>query len=373
MNLGARLGRLERRAAGVLRCAWCRYSLVNVGDGGGRGKGEGEPPADFVWRVCRWCGNRYRLLLPDLPAREREALLLWYHTFDGETYTDERAYAAQRWWGFRWSKLALEEEVDDDKPAARPAANPAYRGGYGRGRQERPKESRAAREQRELKEAAQALLRKARAREERLYGPRAFPLVKTLKELEEDCGHYAHLYDKGEGHQARSPAEIKARQLLAYARRMEACELVLWGEAGEETARALATLPVEVERLAEERRAEHREKQERERREREEREERRREERERQHRPAAIPPVPTEPARVPDSIADVIERHTGFRPGTEGVPAAGARVSVSVPTDREGRPLIVIPKIPPPPPDVSRLPGHRRYYRGPHYEGDKRY
>jgi hypothetical protein len=329
MNLGARLAKLEQRTMGVLRCAWCRYSLVNVDDGGGRGRGEANSPEAFVWKTCRWCGNRYRQMLPDLSPREREALLLWYHTFDGETYRDERAYAAQRWWSFRWSKLALAEEAVETE--ALPAANPAYRGNYGRGKVERLKESRAVRERRELKEAATEQLRKARAREERLYGPRIFPLVETLKELGKDCAHYAHLYDKEDGHQARSPAEIKARQLLAYARCMEACELVLLGGVEPETRAEIEARTAEADVLREKRLEEKREKEEREKREREEREHERlerleaqkREERRRassdfwlsesagdepQQRKSGVVMIPEIPPEPSETIPDIIAR-----------------------------------------------------------------
>lgn len=372
MNLDARLARLERKAEKVLRCAWCRCSLSVAG--AGRGAEDSRAAGgSFVWKTCRWCGNMFRLMLPDLSEREREALLLWYHTFDGETYRDERAYAAQHWWRFRWSKQALEEAADEAPPSA---ANPAYWGKYGRGQKEQPKESRAVRERLELKEAATAQLRKARAREERLYGPRAFPLEETLKELEKDCAHYAHLYDKEDGYRARSADEIKARRLLAYARCVEACELVLWGEAEGETAHALADLPAEVERLAEAGRAEKREQEERARREREDRE------RQRLERLSAASPEPPRPARraldsdfwgqeapdgpvmVPPPIEDIIAANCPGYVRSEG----------AAPRDPDGLERIVVPAVPHPktPRDVSRLPD-RLKYRAPRWDGDTNY
>jgi hypothetical protein len=372
MNLGTRLARLEQKAAVVVRCAWCRYHLETVTPARReqmRREAGGERPIVYASVTCPWCGHAFSVALGRVTEREAESLRLWYHKYDGETYTDERAYAARLWWGFRWEKQAT-EEFDDDAP--RPAANPDYRGNYGRGRQERPKESRAVRARRELKEEAAAVVRKARAREERLYGPRSFPLEERLKGLRGDCQRYTHLYDAEDGHRRRSAEEIKARQLLAYARCMEACELVLWGEAEGETARARETLHAEVEMLEEAGRAEKREKEERERREREERERQRREERERweqQRAGGTVRAATSETNSARESIADIIERHTGRRPETMGdVPA---RDGVAGGTDRGGRPRITIPEIPPEP-DVSRLPD-RLKYRGPRWEGDTNY
>jgi hypothetical protein len=376
MNLGGRLAKLEARAATVVRCAWCRYHLVNFTPAlraeVERGAA-GERPVVYDTVTCPWCGHKYQQALGRVTEREAETIRLWYHKFDGETYTDERAYAAQRWWRFRWEKEAA-EEFDDDAP--RPAANPDYRGGYGRGRQERPKESKAVRARRELKEEADAIVRRARAREERLYGPRAFPLEETLKGLQGDCARYAHLYDKEDGHRGRSAEEIKARRLLAYARCMEACELVLWGEAEDETARALETLPAEVERLAEAGRAEKREKEERERREREEWE-RQRLERLAVARPAPASPAPPAadsdfwgkesadvPVIVPPSIEDVIAANCPGYVHSEGTP----------PRDPGGYQPVVVPDVTRPTAsrDVSRLPDHLKY-RTPRWEGDTNY
>jgi hypothetical protein len=375
MSLGARLARLEAKAEAVVRCAWCRYHLVSFTPAL-RAKIEqkdgGERPVVYDIFTCPWCGHKFQQALGRVTEREAESLRLWYHKFDGETYTDERAYAAWRWWHFRWEKQ-ITEQADEDAP--RPAASPVYGGSYGRGRQERPKESRAVRARRELKEEAVVLVRKAREREKRLYGPRTFPLEEALKELAKDCAHYMHSHDKEDsGYRARSAAEVKARQLLAYAGCMEACELALWGEVEEETARALATLPAEAERLEETGRAEKREKEERERREREERDRQRREERERweqQRAGGAVRAATSEAEAARESIADIIERRTGRRP--EMMEDMPPRVGGSFRTDRGSRPLVMIPEIPPPlESDVSRLPD-RLKYRGPRWEGDTDY
>jgi hypothetical protein len=348
MNLGSRLAKLEAKAAAVVRCAWCRYNLVSFTPAlraKFEQKGEGERPVVYDILTCPWCGHKYQQALGHVTEREAESLRLWYHKYDGETYTDERAYAAQLWWGFRWEKQAT-EEFDDDAP--RPAANSDYRGNYGRGRQERPKESQAVRARRELKEEADSIVRKARAREKRLYGPRSFPLEETLKGLRGDCQRYAHLHDEEDGYRARSAAEVKARRLLAYARCMEACELALWGEVEEETARALETLPAEIERLAEVGRAEKREKEERERREREERE------RQRLERLGIARPAPTTPqAEASPSIEEIIAarypspaRHseTPWSPSRYRPPEGDSGSAF-----HSGRQQVTIPEIPPPP------------------------
>lgn len=376
MGIGARLARLEARAAVVVRCAWCRYHLETVTPTRRermRREAEGERPMVFASVTCPWCGHVFSVALGRVSEREAESLRLWYHKFGGETYTDERAYAAWRWWHFRWEKQ-ITEQADEDAP--RPTASPVSGGSYGRGRQERPKESGAVRARRELKEEAAAVVRKAREREKRLYGPRAFPLEETLKLLEKDCAYYMHSHDKEDGYRARSAKEIKARQLLAYARCMEACELALWGEAEGETARALDTLPAEVERLAEVGRAERREKEERERRERDERE------RQRLERLGTAHPTPARPTRpaadsdfwgvehphgpvmVPSSIEDVIAANCPDHIHSEGTPRR----------DPNGLQTGMVPEVrhSAAPRDVSRLPA-RLKYRSAQWEGDTHY
>jgi hypothetical protein len=155
---------------------------------------------------------------------------------------------------------------------------------------------------------------------------------------------------------------------------MEACELALWGEVEGETARALATQTAEIEMLTEIGRAEKREKEEREQREQGERERQRREEREgweRRRAGGAVGAATSEADAARESIADIIERRTGRRP--EMMEDVTARVGGSCRTDRGSRPLIMIPEIlPPPEPDVSRLPD-RLKYRAPRWEGDTDY
>lgn len=366
MNLGARLARLEAKASMVVRCAWCRYHLEAVTPARReqmQREAEGARPVVYASLTCPWCGHVFSVTLGRVTEREAETLRLWYHKYDGETYTDGRAYAAWRWWRFRWEKQAVEEAGED---AARPSARPDHGASYGRGKQERPKESREVRARRELKEQADAIVRKAREREQRLYGPRSFPLEETLKELAKDCYHFAHSYDDEEGgYRARSAAEIKARQLLAYARCMEACELALWGEVEEETARALEALPAEVERFAKAGRAEKREKEERGQRERDERE-RQRVERLGIARPSSARPArpaadsdfwgveaPAGPVMVPSSIEDVIAANCPGYIHSEGTPRH----------DSNALQTVIVPEVPrsTAPRDVNYLPDRLKY------------
>jgi hypothetical protein len=359
MGLSARLTRLERRAAVVLRCAWCRCHLVSV-----------LPPQEAaescIWKTCRFCGNRYRQSVGNHSAREVETLLLWYHTYDGETFRDERAYAAKKWWEFRWEKQAL-ERASAGPPRA--AANLAYRGNYGRGRQERWKETRAVREQRELREEAEALLRKAATREARKYGPRTFPLVEVLRGMKK----YDHDFTYDVGYERRGDEEKATLHLLHLARCMEACEVVLWGETEPETLTEIGKLEAKAETLAEERRRAKREKEEAERLEREHREEERRQ-RLKASALAAQQTQPVDPSAVLERVNRIVE---GSAPAPIVVPPPElAFIDEKDPSrwttdewqrfEEYNRERIARHQSPSEQ-GVGSLPGHRRYYRPPNY------
>jgi hypothetical protein len=328
MSLGGRLARLERQAGRVVRCAWCRYHLINDFDVKARG---GTPSRDFVWRSCRWCGHRFKDPLDSLTPKQRETYLLWAYTFDGETYRDERAFAAEKWWVYHATLSYLL------KPPKR------------RVRDDSRKPDRYERGRAELKAEADRLVERAREQQERLYGPRTFPLVATLGGIEEGL----EVLDQrpySPGFVYYPEHEKRARRVLIYARCMEACELVLWGEAEPETLAEIEARSAEVAAFEEVRERERREREEKERREREERERKRlerlegqrraREEEEERRRRAAdfwlsegvdgespvtsaqgtgavvrIPAPPAEPSR---SIAEIIaEAQEGYRLAAE--------------------------------------------------------
>jgi hypothetical protein len=158
---------------------------------------------------------------------------------------------------------------------------------------------RAVEERAELKRRAYAFLHKQREREERLYGPRTFPLVARLKELEKAI--HVSPFD---GSEHRTPDEIKALKLAALTRCQEACELVLWGEVEEATRVEAEAREAETASLKAEREQEKREREERQKREREEREEKyrlEREQRERERLERATRRVPAQGRAASDS------------------------------------------------------------------------
>src|ERR1043165_751952 len=269
-RLSASVRKLEEAAKRVVRCAWCRYYLVPSVEPSltkDTRKASESAHASSVEVSCPFCGSKYLQNVGGMTPRERESILLWFHKYDGETYRDERAFAAKRWWAYRWIVQGSLYPAPYRPPA--PERKP----------------TRHERERALLKEQADRLEKDAKEREKRLYGPRAFPLVamlegiaEGLKELERKPYTPGFVYYRAE--------EKRARQLLIYARLMEACELALWGEARPDTLGEIEARSAEVSAFEETRGRGKREKEEKERREREERE------RQRLEREAAARPPP---------------------------------------------------------------------------------
>lgn len=232
MKVGGRLAKLEEKAREVIRCAWCRVSLIEDHEQKARGR---TVTVDYVMRSCAFCGNEFRVPLDGLTPKERESFLLWAHTRDGETYRDERAYAAEQWWMARaWVRIFTE-------PERRAAALTRLR----ERQRQAQKPDRYTREREELKAEAAALQKAEARRQRRLYGPRTFPLAATIRALKGELkalevGPYTTGYGR------HSAAEKAARQILIQARRMAACEAVLWGAVEPETAALIETRAAEV-------------------------------------------------------------------------------------------------------------------------------
>ena len=165
MSLAARLSKLEERAPLALRCAWCLYSLRNTP----ADEADQTPEAGgYVLRHCPFCGTEYRASVRGHTRREIESFLLWDGKVNGETYRDERAFAAMEWWVFSSHARAIRRRRERDeraasKPYVAPKAKPEV------------KETKEVREYRERKERAFALLHRDAELQERLYGPRTFP------------------------------------------------------------------------------------------------------------------------------------------------------------------------------------------------------
>lgn len=376
MTLGARLAKVEEKAARVIRCAWCRVSLVDDHQQQARGR---AVTADYVMRSCPFCGNEFRVPLEGLTARERESFVLWGYTHGGETYRDERAYAAQEWWNARaWVRI-LTSPLDEvrRRVAARKGSD---------------KPDRYALERGALKAEAEELRKAEERRQRRLYGPRTFPLAATLRGLKaESKALDAPSYSPG--FVRRTPAEQLARQVLIHARRMEACEVVLWGAVEPETAALIEAREAEVAAFDE---ARARVLEENERAERERREEAARRERERQERAAvqpggyATPPAaPTPDAPRPrfrvDPTAPVPRNPMVIDPTAAHVPEPARMVTFSDPADPSKR-MVPGRSIGPETYDENHpdavqfqrstpeeLPDHQKYYRGEYYDGDRRY
>ncbi len=240
MKLDARLNKLESQTMRIVRCAHCRTHLACSGQ---EYKSEVPQENDYVWFTCRWCGNRYRENFCGFTPRLKEALLLWYQKYDGETYRDERAYAAMCWWNYYAKREALLKERA--RAAKYPGGDPSYAGNP---RRKLKKLTKFERERKELKEQADALIQKAREREEKLYGPSSFPLMERLEQLGK--GAIGYMFD---GDDRRSDEEEAALKLLNIARCREACEMVLWDEVEPETQAQIESLTAEVAALREKR------------------------------------------------------------------------------------------------------------------------
>lgn len=285
-RLSTKLAKLEEAAKRVVRCAWCRYHLVPsvkpslMND---TRKASEAARASSVEVSCPFCGSKYLQNVGGVTPEEKESFFLWYRKYDGETYRDEQAFAAKRWWAYRW----IVQGILYPAPYRAPAS------------QHKP--TRYERERALLKEQADRLEKDAKEREKRLYGPRAFPLVATLEGIAEGLKELERRpYTPGFVYYP--PDEKKARQLLIYARLMEACELALWGEARPGTLAEIEARSAEVAAFEETREREKREKEERERREREERE------RQRLERLGASVPTTPRPAVAPRPVEIPAER-----------------------------------------------------------------
>lgn len=290
MSLAARLSKLEERAPALLRCAWCLYALVNTP----ASEADKTPETGgYVLRHCPFCGTEYRTSVRGYAAREVEAFLLWDGKVSGETYSNERAYAAMEWCTFRSHARAIRRRQErDERAASKPFA----------GHKPKPevKETKEVREYRERKDRAFALLNRNAERQERLYGPRTFPLAARLKELEKEPRDFQLDEEK----RFRSSEEKTALWLRSFYERMAACELVLWGEVEPETAAEIERLTAEAERLAVKRRDEAREEKERRERKAAEREEKYRVEREQRERErvARLAPTPQPSAMLEEAF-----------------------------------------------------------------------
>ncbi|MGB7922351.1 MAG: hypothetical protein WCF57_03820 [Pyrinomonadaceae bacterium] len=261
MRIDVRLARVEQLAGRVIPCAWCRVYLVPAGRVVGCEAGR---TADYDVLTCRWCGNRFLSPVGGLTPHQKESLRLWYNKYDGETYTDERVYAAERWWHYLFTKRALEKKAKAGK-----VQQPASRS-YN---QRPPKLTQKQQAREDLKEEARELVLKANAREQNLYEHRrTFPLVARLKEL--DQGEYDFCYSMDENHDWRSQEEKAALQFLNLARLMAECEIVLWGKVEPETQREIEELTKKATELETERRRLKQDKREKEERERQEQRER---------------------------------------------------------------------------------------------------
>lgn len=371
MRLGARLAKIEEKAAQVIRCAWCRVSLIDDHQQKARGR---TVTADYIMRSCPFCGNEFKVGLEGLTARERESIVLWAYMYSGETYRDARAYAAQEWWTCRaWVRLLT-------TPPAEARRRLAERNNPG-------KADRYALERAELKAEADRLKKAEMRRQRRLYGPRTFPLVETLRGLKERLKELQQpRYVPGRVFV--TPAEKLAREVLIYARCMEACELVLWGAVEPETAAQIEARSVEVAAFDE---ARARAEEEKARAERERREEAERRERERQARtavdrevcplPPAIPPPDVPRSRFRKIDAPAPHNPMVCDPTAAHVPEP-ARMVVPDPS----RQLIVTGEVGPATYDPNHpdavqfmrstpeeLPDHQKYYRGQYYDGDRQY
>jgi hypothetical protein len=247
MGLGARLAKLEEKAARVIRCAWCRVNLVEDYQQKARGR---KVTTDYVMRSCPFCGNAFKVDLERFSAKERESFVLWAYTFQGETYRDERAYAAEQWWMCRsWIQVFSDPEHRRKLEARQ------------RAKQDKP--DAYARERAVLKAEADRLAKAEVRRQRREYGPRTFPLVSTLRELKaglKDLERQPYT----SGYVFYPQNEKLARQVLIYARCMEACELVLWGTVEPETAAWIEARMAEIAEFDARREREEKERRERE-------------------------------------------------------------------------------------------------------------
>lgn len=375
MSLGARLTKVEEKAVRVIRCAWCRVSLVDDHQQQARGR---AVTADYIMRSCPFCGNEFRVPLEGLTARERETFPLWAYTYSGETYRDERAYAAQEWWNARaWVRL-LTSPLDEVRRRVSARRGP-------------DKPDKYAQERAALKAEATELWKAEERRQRRLYGPRTFPLAATLRGLKAEL-KALNAPSYSPGFVRCDPAEQLARQVLIHARRMEACEVVLWGAVEPETAALIEARAAEVAAFDETRA---RAREENECAERERREETERRERERKERAAAqregYPPPPASTPAPPrsrfrvDPAAPVPHNSMVIDPTAAHVPEAARMATFPDPADPSKRMVLgrsIGPETyDPNHPDAvqfqrstaEELPDHQRYYRGEYYDGDRRY
>lgn len=291
MRLDSKLAKLERDAKATLRCAWCRFILVDTPPS--QVKAVAANPLDYVPTVCAWCGNSYSLNLTGLTEHQREAVLIYYGKENGEIYTDKRVAAANTWFhaslvvaSWKDGKLQKQFEREERKVTSHQT--------YQQQRaEEKRKQALAAKPQAKIKERAYAFYRKMAQREEKLYAPAKHNLqveIDALAHLQINSFGYApepHKFVK------MSAKEKAIRTVIYKASVMQVCEVVIWGKVLPVTAEIIKHAKNLAQSFVEERDHKQREKEEAERLRQEERE---RERLERETRTAAgrshHPPAP---------------------------------------------------------------------------------
>jgi hypothetical protein len=253
MKLDALLSKLEKKAKVTLRCDWCRYYLVDTPPLNPGRKVEPIDP-DRLLVSCPWCATEFGTSLKGLDDRQREAMRIFYRKAHGESYSDERVYAADAWFYAanvvrRWMTGELTEERVQARMSAGHQARYDVRS---------KAEDRQARERAELKKRADSFAERMVAREEELYGPHKHDLPARIEALEK-LEPPTHRMAPGTS-QRMDYDETLARQILYRASIMLICEPVLWGECLPETSAALSAAQAIIKQAEDERERERLEK-----------------------------------------------------------------------------------------------------------------
>ena len=93
MSLSSRVARLEIKQKRILRCAWCRFILIDLPQA--VGQDYHNAPDSTMPTTCWFCGTRYLVPLLGLNNYQREAYDLIYNSHPAKQFTDERVHTAE--------------------------------------------------------------------------------------------------------------------------------------------------------------------------------------------------------------------------------------------------------------------------------------
>lgn len=244
MSLEARIARLERTHARVLRCPWCQFSLYSRSPSASNSSVD---PADVLPTKCWFCGTKFVIPLRGLNQYQREVADLIHNSHPTKQFIDERIYAANIWSPLYRSEVKAyekEKQADTDEKSSTVW------------RDETAKREHERREQ----DAIEFWLTQHERFRRLAKGPASFPLDKQFEEIDRE--YPTSSYDSKTDQLIESLEMAKYSQEasrlrstialcnlhLQNLRKREACEIVIWRETLPETAQEITFFDLEKQR-----------------------------------------------------------------------------------------------------------------------------